>query len=101
LLLDKCRGNLETPPAPTLGIETAKLMQGLVYGTVEAVIRWKSKQHKWRTHEAKSREASCGGGLTRSREETSVMGLNEGVSYYDLQFANLYRMSLHSTSYHI
>jgi len=74
LVRDKPEGNLLTALAAS-GIEMARVAQRLLQGTREPVAGMLREKFKQRTCENESTDAWHRGRLTRSSDETSVMGV--------------------------
>jgi len=55
------------------GIEMARLIDRLLYGTWEAVAMMLRKRFKWKPHKNLSTDALHSGGVVCSSEEVSVM----------------------------
>ena len=92
---DKHRGNLgDIWPVLVLGIKAAGIIWGLDYGTGEADWWCKSKQHKRKHREAKSREASVGGGWSCSSEEVTVMVMERRASHNRFKMENNWKFRM-------
>ena len=76
LTQDKSRGNLFTAWTAS-GMKVARTQYRLLCGTWEPVAAMSREKLKWKTHESESTDARHRGGLTRSSDEVSVMGMEQ------------------------